>query len=150
MPKLVRFTVSLEKELLDEFDASCPGGPLSTRSEAVRQLIREKLTVPAWAGAASVAASLTLVYDHHRPKLAAQLLGVRHRYAENVVSSLHVHLDRELCLEILFLRGTAKRVRELAAELSGLRGIHQSQLVAVVEEQSDGSDPDPSLNGRKC
>src|SRR5947207_5879550 len=75
MADLVRFSVSLEADLLAEFDRFCAEGKLATRSEAIRQLLHEKLTASAWAAdAADVAASLTLVYDHHRTHLAEKLV----------------------------------------------------------------------------
>ena len=137
MSELVRFSVSLEKELLDAFDRYCGEGRLATRSEAIRQLLREKLTAAAWAtDAADVAASLTLVYDHHRTRLTDKMLDLQHAHADRVVSSMHVHLNHDLCLEVIVLRGPAAALQELAAELSGLKGIHQAQLViarAVAE-----------------
>ncbi len=140
MSELVRFSVSLEKDLLDEFDAHCAAGKFATRSEAIRQLLREKLTADAWAGAAAdVAASLTLVYDHHKTKLTDQLLEVQHRHGKEVVSSMHVHLDHDLCMEVIVLRGTAKGLQELAAELSGLKGIRQAQLVIARAVDADHS-----------
>jgi len=128
--ELVRFSVSLEKDLLDRFDRYCEDGRLATRSEAIRQLLREKLTAAAWlADAADVAASLTLVYDHHKTRLTDKMLEIQHAHADRVVSSMHVHLDHDLCLEVIVLRGPAPDLQELAAELSGLKGIHQAQLV---------------------
>lgn len=130
MSELVRFSVSLEKDLLDRFDRFCEEGRLATRSEAIRQLLREKLTAAAWqADAADVAASLTLVYDHHKTRLTDKMLELQHAHADRVVSSMHVHLDHDLCLEVIVLRGPAPDLQELAAELSGLKGIHQAQLV---------------------
>jgi CopG family nickel-responsive transcriptional regulator len=130
MSDLVRFSVSLEKELLDEFDRHCAGGRFATRSDGIRQLLREKFAHDGWAAAAGdVAASLTLVFDHHKTKLTDQLLEVQHRHGEHVVSSMHVHLDHDLCMEVIVLRGPAHDLDHLAAELSGLKGIHQAQLV---------------------
>jgi CopG family nickel-responsive transcriptional regulator len=128
---LVRFSVSLEADLLAEFDRVCvEGGQLATRSEAIRQLLREKLTATAWsADAADVAASLTLVYDHHKTRLTDKMLDIQHAHTDRVVATLHVHLDHDLCLEVIALRGPAAELQRLAAELSGLKGIHQAQLV---------------------
>jgi CopG family transcriptional regulator, nickel-responsive regulator len=139
MSELVRFSVSLEKELLDEFDSHCEKGKFATRSEAIRQLLREKLTADAWAGAAAeVAASLTLVYDHHKTRLTDQLLDAQHRHGDHVVSSMHVHLNHDLCMEVIVLRGPAKGLQELAAELSGFKGIHQAQLVIAHAVEAHG------------
>ena len=130
MSDLVRFSVSLEKDLLDAFDRFCADGRFATRSEAIRQLLREKLTSAAWAAdAADVAASLTLVYDHHKTRLTDKMLDLQHAHADRVVSSMHVHLDHDLCLEVIVLRGPAGDLQALASELSGLKGIHQAQLV---------------------
>ncbi len=130
MAELVRFSVSLEKDLLDSFDRFCEEGRFATRSEAIRQLLREKLTSAAWAAdAADVAASLTLVYDHHKTRLTDKMLDLQHSKADRVVSSMHVHLDHDLCLEVIVLRGPAVELQSLASELSGLKGIHQAQLV---------------------
>ena len=132
MSELVRFSVSLEQDLLVEFDRFIELGKLATRSEAIRQLIREKLTSVAWAGDASnVAASLTLIYDHHKTRLTDKMLELQHAQAERVVSSMHVHLDHDLCLEVIVLRGPAAELQALASELSGLKGIHQAQLVVA-------------------
>ncbi len=132
MSELVRFSVSLESDLLTKFDQFCEAGKFATRSEAVRQLIRERLTSQAWAhDAADVAASLTLVYDHHKTRLTDRMLDVQHNHSESVVSSMHIHLTHDLCMEIIALRGPAGKLQELAAELSGLKGIHQAQLVII-------------------
>ena len=135
MSELVRFSVSLESDLLAEFDRYCEEGRLATRSEAIRQLLREKLTATAWAGDASdVAASLTLVYDHHRTQLSQKLTQLQHDHTDRVISTLHVHLDHDHCMEVIVLRGPAAKLQRLAAELSGLKGIHQAQLVVAKAE----------------
>lgn len=139
MAELVRFSVSLEAELLEEFDRFCTEGKFATRSEAIRQLLREKLTSAAWdAEAGDTAASLTIVYDHHRTKLTERMLELQHAQGDRVVASMHVHLSHDLCMETIALRGPARELRELAAELSGLKGIYQAQL--VVARAEPGSD----------
>ena len=135
MSELVRFSVSLEGELLERFDAYCVEGQYATRSEAIRQLLREKLTKDAWgAEATDVAASLTLVYDHHRTKLTDTMIEIQHAHATCVVSSMHVHLNHDLCMELIALRGPAPELQSLAAALSGLKGIHQAQLVVATAD----------------
>jgi len=141
MSELVRFSVSLEGELLERFDAYCVEGQYATRSEAIRQLLREKLTKNAWgAEATNVAASLTLVYDHHRTKLTDTMIEIQHAHAACVVSSMHVHLNHDLCMELIALRGPTSELQELAAKLSGLKGIHQAQLVVATAEDSPRAD----------
>jgi len=144
---LARFSVSLEGELLEQFDAFCEQGKFATRSEAIRQLLREKLTTTAWAADAKyVAASLTLVYDHHKSHLTDKMIDVQHAHGELVVSSMHVHLNHDLCMELIALRGPAVKVQHLASELSGLKGIHQAQLVvarAVAPDSHEHPHPHP-------
>jgi CopG family nickel-responsive transcriptional regulator len=138
MSELVRFSVSMESELLDRFDKFCEVGKFETRSEAVRQLIRERLTVQASASnATTVAASLTLVYDHHKTRLTDKMLDVQHEHAEWVVSSMHVHLTHDLCMEVIALRGPVGELQSLAGELSGMKGIHQAQLVIINADETE-------------
>ena len=130
MSEIVRFSVSLEADLLEEFDRYCEDGRFATRSEAIRQLLRERLTHAAWdAAAADIAASLTIVYDHHRARLTDKMIEIQHRHADRVVSSMHVHLTHDLCMELIALRGPAAELQELAASLTGLKGIFQAHLV---------------------
>lgn len=130
MSEVVRFSVSLEADLLEQFDRYCQEGRFATRSEAVRQLLRETLTTHAWeSDAQDAAATLTLVYDHHRTRLTERLLELQHRHTDMVVSTMHVHLDHDNCLEVIVLRGRAGTLQKMASELRGLKGIHKGQLV---------------------
>ena len=133
MAELVRFSVSLEDDLLREFDRYCRERHYATRSEAVRQLLRETLTAHAWdSDAREAAATLTLVYDHHRAQLSEKLLDLQHRHADVVVATSHVHLDHHNCLEVIFLRGPARVLREIGAQLQGMKGIRKGQLVVAA------------------
>jgi CopG family nickel-responsive transcriptional regulator len=130
MSKIVRFSVSVEDDLLEQFDRFCKEECFATRSEAVRQIIRDTLTRRAWLGQAEEAAgTLTLVYDHHRAQLRDKLLAVQHDHTDQVVATLHVHLEHDLCLEVIALRGPADKLQELAARLRGLKGIFKGELV---------------------
>ena len=133
MSELVRFSVSLEADLLERFDRYCREGRYATRSEAIRQLLRETLTSHAWQeDARDAVATLTLVYDHHRTHLTERLLELQHRHTDLVVSTMHVHLNHDNCLEVLVLRGRAGALQEIAYELRGLKGIHKGQLVLAA------------------
>jgi CopG family nickel-responsive transcriptional regulator len=132
---VVRFSVSLEADLLEQFDRYCKEGKFATRSEAIRQLLRETLTAHAWeSDAQDAAATLTIVYDHHRTHLADRLLELQHRHTDMVVSTMHVHLDHNNCLEVIVLRGRAGALQKVASELRGLKGIHKGQLVLAKTE----------------
>jgi len=133
MPEIVRFSVSLEDDLLEQFERYCRQQKFATRSEAVRQLIREKLTDEAWQSESTDAAgTLTIVYDHHRPQLRQRLMDVQHENTDLVVSTLHAHLTHDLCLEVIVLRGPAGRLQDIARRLRGLKGILRGELVMAA------------------
>jgi CopG family nickel-responsive transcriptional regulator len=132
MSDIVRLSVSLERDLVDAFDEYVERGKFPTRSEAVRHLIHDALTKQAWQGqgqAKQVVGTLTLVYEHHRPDLNRKLLRLQHDHGDCVVANLHVHLEHDLCLEVIALRGPAKQLQELASQLRGLKGVHKGELV---------------------
>ena len=132
MSEIVRFSVSLEDDLLDKFDRFCTDEQFATRSEAVRQLIRDKLTERKWeSGAREVVGTLTLVYDHHRPQLRDRLMDVQHQNTDLVVSAIHTHLNHDVCLEVVVLRGQASRLRSIASQLRGMKGIYKGELVVA-------------------
>ena len=136
MSNITRFSVSLEDDLLEQFDRYCKEQQFATRSEAIRQLLREKLTKEAWAGKSQDAAgTLTLVYDHHRPQLRNHLVNLQHDHHDLIVSTLHAHLTHDVCLEVILLRGPSDRLQKIAAQLRGLKGIFQGELVMASAEQ---------------
>ncbi len=129
MSDVTRFSVSLEADLLARFDGYVADGKFATRSEAVRQLVHQRLAADQWDGNdAEMIATLTLVYDHHKPKLVEKLIDVQHAHANHVVATLHVHLDHDHCMEVVVLKGKPSRLRALAAELRGLKGVHRGEL----------------------
>ena len=137
MSDIVRFSVSLEDDLLEQFDRYCDRQQFVTRSEAVRQLIRDTLTAHAWQSeSADAAGTLTLVYDHHRAQLGDRLTKLQHDHANLVVSTLHVHLSHDLCLEVIVLRGPAGKLQQIASQLRGLKGIYKGELVMASAEAS--------------
>lgn len=138
MSDLTRFSVSLEADLLEAFDQFVTEGSFATRSEAIRQLLRRTLTRDAFEGDdRHVTATLTLVYDHHRPHLVEKLLALQHDHAGQVVASMHVHLDHERCMEVIVLKGTGKELRALAESLRGLKGVHAGELTLAETADTD-------------
>jgi CopG family transcriptional regulator, nickel-responsive regulator len=130
MSDIVRFSVSVEDDLLEQFDKFRKQEQFATRSEAVRQLIRDTLTRRAWeSGSHEVAGTLTLVYDHHRPQLRDHLVKVQHDHTELIVATMHAHLTHDLCLEVIVLRGPAGKLQQIASRLKGLKGIYKGELV---------------------
>ena len=130
MSDIVRVSVTLEEDLLERFDRYSKQGRFATRSEAIRQVLHEKLTAHAWlADAVDAVATLTLVYDHHRTHLAEKMLEIQHRHNEMVISTMHVHLTHDQCLEVVVLRGKANELQQMASDLGGLKGIQSAHLV---------------------
>ncbi len=135
MSEIARFSVSLEDDLLDQFDRYCEQQKFATRSEAVRQMIRDTLTAEAWeADTSEVAGTLTLVYDHHRTQLGDRMTKLQHDHTDLVVSTLHTHLSHDLCLEVIVLKGSAGKLRDIAAQLRGMKGIYKGELVMASAE----------------
>jgi len=132
---VVRFSVSVENELLKKFDRFCREEQFATRSEAVRQMIHETLTRRAWhTETREAAGTLTLVYDHHRAQLRDKLLKLQHDQAAYVVATLHVHLTHDVCLEVIALRGPAGHLQRIASQLRGLKGVHKGELVMATAQ----------------
>jgi CopG family transcriptional regulator, nickel-responsive regulator len=130
MSEITRFSVSLEDDLLVDFDRYCRQEKFATRSEAIRQLLRETLTKEAWASdSRDAVGTLTMVYDHHRTQLRDDLNKLQHDNTDLVVSSLHVHLTHDLCLEVIVLRGPATKLQKIASQLRGMKGIFKGELV---------------------
>ena len=124
----VRFSVSMEPDLLARFDALL-GRSGSNRSKAIRDLVRLHLARHELeAGRGPAVGVLAYVYSHDQPDLAHRLMHAQHDARAEVVSSTHVHLDRHDCLEVLILRGTADRLQKLADQLLALKGVRQGQL----------------------
>jgi len=128
MSEIVRFGVSLEKELLEKFDKLIKGKKYSNRSEAIRDLIRENLVKREWIEEKEVAGAITLVFDHHKRELMNTLTDIQHDFHTLIISSQHIHLDHDNCLEIIVVRGKPKEVRELADKLRATKGVKYGSL----------------------
>lgn len=124
MGEIVRFGVSLDAELLARFDELCVRRGAPSRSEALRDIIREALTEDdVREDDAPAAGVLSLVYDHHTRDLSRKLTERQHMAHDRIVTTLHVHLDHDNCLEMLVLKGPAGELRALADELRAMRGV---------------------------
>jgi len=129
MSDTVRFGVSLSLKLLDEFDALIGKLGYENRSEAVRDLIRNKLVEEEWeASDAETFAGVFLVYEHDMMSLAARLTELQHDSLAHVVGSFHVHIDHHNCLEIVVMHGSAAELRELGDRMVSLKGVKYGRL----------------------
>jgi len=135
MADLTRISISLESALLAAFDERNAGKGYATRSEAIRDLIRDRLVAEAAEKAqGEQVAVVSLVYDHHARELAARLIDKQHHHHELVVSSLHVHLGERHCLEVSVLRGPAKKVKHLGDELLATKGVLHGEMIFTSGE----------------
>ena len=133
MSDLVRFGVSIDERLLDRFDELIAEKSYVNRSEALRDLIRNALVEDQWdVGDAEAIGTVTLVYDHHSHDLADKLTEHQHSHHEEVVSTLHVHLDAHHCLEVIVLRGVARDLKRIADGLLGTKGVKHGKFVATT------------------
>jgi len=129
MSELTRTGLSIDRELLAKFDVAIAKRNYKNRSEAVRDLIRDHLVGEEVDSNKVVVATLTIVYDHHRPNLTEKLVDAQHHAGGSVLAATHVHLDHHNCLEVVIMKGRSKELRQLADQILSLRGVKHGQLV---------------------
>jgi len=136
MPQTVRFGVSLDGALLERFERRIRREGYGNRSEAIRDLIRESLVAEEWGENDAVVGAITLVFDHHVRELSERLMDIQHHHVGEIVSTLHVHLDRDHCMETLVVRAKASRARHLADALRSLRGVKHVALAMTTSARN--------------
>jgi CopG family transcriptional regulator, nickel-responsive regulator len=129
MSELARTGVSLDEELLSEFDRLIAKRGYKNRSEAFRDLIRDALLTETVDSNKPVVGTLTLVYDHHVPNLSEKLTDTQHSAGTMVLAATHVHLDHHYCLEVIIMKGKSKELQEIADRMLALRGVELGKLV---------------------
>ena len=135
MSELTRISISLEDNLLDAFDGYRTTKGYSTRSEAIRDLIRDRLIRErAQNEEGEQVAVVALVYDHHSRELAARLIDKQHHHHNLVVSSLHIHLGERHCLEVTELRGSIQEVQHLGDDLLATKGVLHGEIIFTSDE----------------
>ena len=125
---LKRFTISLDEKLLEHFDTFIKQQKYVNRSEAIRDLIRSSLVQNEWQADKDVVGVISMVYDHHQPKLQEKVTEIQHDYHHQIVSATHIHKDHHNCLEVVIVKGTAGSVNELSDRLRSLRGVRNCKL----------------------
>lgn len=128
MSELFRFGVSLDKSLLEKFDNLIEKKSYSNRSEAFRDLIRNELVKKEWKEGDSVAGAITLIYDHHKRELLSKITDIQHGFQRVIISTQHIHLDHDNCLEIIAVKGKAKELQQLADTLKSIKGVKHGTL----------------------
>ena len=133
MKELCRIGVAINGDLLGKFDKLIAERGYTNRSEAFRDLIRNEMVQEAWKSSDSeVFGTVTLVYDHHTRLITDKLTELQHQYHSAVLSSLHVHLDHDNCLEVILVRGTASLVQKLSNALIAAKGVKHGRLTITT------------------
>lgn len=128
-----RFSISLPPELLKQFDAMTGEKGYNKRSQAIVDLIRDKLVEHHQnLGDAEIAGTITLVYDHHKPHVQEKLTDIQHDHHQLIISTVHVHLDHHNCLEVLVVRGKAALIKKIADELIAAKGVKHGKLTVTT------------------
>lgn len=135
---LMRFSVAMPEDLLIRFDRLVARrGLAKNRSEVVRDLVRDALVEDSCAmPGVEVMGTLTIVFDHHASDLQEKLHTIQHDYFENIVSSMHVHVDVHTCLEVIVLRGETGLVQDVANLILGTKGVQNGKLVVTTTGRS--------------
>jgi CopG family transcriptional regulator, nickel-responsive regulator len=129
MSPLIRTGISLEQDLLERFDQIVAQKGYGSRSEAIRDLLRDHFVEEDIVSNKVVVATITLIYDHHQPKLSEQLVSAQHDYKGQVLATTHVHLDHHNCLEVIILKGSGMDVKKFAEKLLSLKGVKHGKTV---------------------
>ncbi len=138
--RLIRFGVSMEKDLLREFDLLCAEKGYENRSEAIRDMVRnllieDKLKEENTEGVGT----LTLVYNHHQRELEEKLTEYQHHHLNEIITSVHIHLTPHLCLEVLLLRGKSREIKKVADGLIATKGVQHGKLVMTAVGRDERS-----------
>lgn len=137
---LVRFGVSIGDGLLQKFDAMIEKKNYTNRSEAIRDLIRDRLVeaeIEDKNSGYKAIGTITLVYDHHTREIGDRLTDIAHDHHELILSSIHVHLTHNSCLEVILVKGCGKELRSLSNRLISIKGVKHGKLVLtrLIEDE---------------
>jgi CopG family nickel-responsive transcriptional regulator len=149
MNKLIRFGISMEDELLHQFDHLIAHKGYTNRSEAVRDIVRDKLveeSIETEHG--NVYGALVFIYDHHKRELEKSLSNLQHDYFHNIISTSHVHVDHDHCLEVVLLKGNAKILKNIAEKLLSFKGVKHGRLTLTAALQQHTHQKSTSSSGK--
>ncbi|UCD29477.1 MAG: nickel-responsive transcriptional regulator NikR [Planctomycetota bacterium] len=128
MPDLIRLSLSIENSLYDRLEKMVKQSGYTNRSEFVRDMIRRQLVEKEWEKGKEVLATITLVYDHHKPNLTEKLTHMQHHHHGKVLASTHVHLDKAVCAEMILVKGKVGEVRRLADKMRQQKGVLHAEM----------------------
>lgn len=132
MNKTARLGISLPQELVRTFDRVTRRKGYRTRSEAVRDAIRDYLVAAEWESVrGQVVGTVTIIYDHETRELTHVLTELQHRFHDAIACATHVHLDEHNCLEVIVVKGKSEEVRTIGDRLISTRGVKHGRLVCT-------------------
>ncbi|WP_456465676.1 nickel-responsive transcriptional regulator NikR [Persephonella sp.] len=127
--KLVRFSITIPEELLDYIDKNLIKKGYSSRSEFVRDLVREMIVSDRWSDDQNeVVGVLTVIYDHHQRELTQKMIDLQHSKYINIMCTTHVHLDHNNCLETIIIKGKPSEIESISMKIAGLKGVKFAKL----------------------
>ncbi|HUX58222.1 MAG TPA: nickel-responsive transcriptional regulator NikR [Bacteroidales bacterium] len=126
---VTRFSISLEEELLKELDLFARDNRFVNRSQALRHLIEKNIVEKKWQCNNMVAGAIVMTYDHHKKDIITKSNDIQHNYFDVILSLQHFHLSHEICLEIIAVKGVAKKLTELSDKLISIKGIKHGKLI---------------------
>jgi CopG family nickel-responsive transcriptional regulator len=125
----MRFSVSLDREIMKELDNYVVSNNFPNRSQAIRNLIEKYAVDQKWQCDNQVAGAIVIVYDHHKRNIDHEINEVQHEHHHLILSTQHVHLNHETCLETIVVKGKASDLTLLADKILTLKGIHHGKLI---------------------
>lgn len=128
MVRIIRFGVSMEENLLKKFDAFLAREGYKNRSEAIRGIIRQQFVEEEWKKGEIVAGCIMMVYDHHKRELVQKIVDVQHNLYHCIISTQHVHMDHNNCLEVVVVKGKVEDIKVLYSALKSLKGIKYTSI----------------------
>ncbi|MCX7917000.1 MAG: nickel-responsive transcriptional regulator NikR [bacterium] len=132
MEKLKRFGVSMNLELLRKFDDFIKKHKYKNRSEAIRDMIREKFVEEEWEKDRNVAGCIVIVYEHDVREIVDKIIDIQHKFSRNIISTQHIHMDKENCMEIVAVKGKVEKIKELYFYLKALKGVKYSAITKAT------------------
>ena len=138
---IIRFGVSIGESLLEKFDASIDEKGYTNRSEAIRDLIRDKLVESDWEDktyTGDAIGTITIVYNHHTREIGDKLTDIAHDHHDLIISTMHVHLTHESCLEVIVVKGRGEQISRFSDKLISIRGVKHGKLIitGLVEDKT--------------
>ena len=128
MREITRFGVSIPNSLLKKFDQLIQQKGYQNRSEAIRDLMRDRLVKQEWQSNEETVGTITIVYNHHTRELSKVLTNLQHEFYKAIVTTLHLHLDPHNCLEVLIVKGKGDELKRMSDRLIGTKGVKHGNL----------------------